>query len=184
MSEPTSCCIALGGYCEGCDLLVGLDSLRAVAVERDDRGRLRGRWSRRATRWVDFRPEPVEEVWPRPRDDTVLMGQQHLLVETEVVLEDRRDDALDCRAARAMDVGDIDRSGLQLELCAELFGQPIHELDRGHLMGVSPPRPKRSGVSVRGRLASSCAPRTAERSPALPRSRRRRWDSSGVHRGR
>jgi transposase len=36
MSEPTSCCPALGGYCERCDLLVGLDGLHVTAVDRDD----------------------------------------------------------------------------------------------------------------------------------------------------
>lgn len=36
MSEPTLCCRARGGYCERCDLLVGLPRLHVVAVERDD----------------------------------------------------------------------------------------------------------------------------------------------------
>ena len=36
MSEPTLCCRAPGGYCERCDLLVGLPGLHVVAVERDD----------------------------------------------------------------------------------------------------------------------------------------------------
>ncbi|WP_249138466.1 ISL3 family transposase [Phycicoccus avicenniae] len=40
MSEPTSCCRARGGYCERCDVLVGLDGLRVTAVQRDDGGRL------------------------------------------------------------------------------------------------------------------------------------------------
>jgi len=40
MSEPMSCCRALGGYCERCDLLVGLDGVHVTAVERDDGGRL------------------------------------------------------------------------------------------------------------------------------------------------
>ena len=40
MSEPTSCCRARGGYCERCDLLVGLDGLHVTAVDRDDGGRL------------------------------------------------------------------------------------------------------------------------------------------------
>lgn len=39
MSEPTLCCRA-GGYCERCDLLVGLPGLHVVAVDRDDRDRL------------------------------------------------------------------------------------------------------------------------------------------------
>ena len=29
-----------GGYCERCDLLVGLDGLHVIGVERDDGGRL------------------------------------------------------------------------------------------------------------------------------------------------
>ena len=40
MSEPTLCCRALGGYCDRCDLLVGLDGLHVTAVERDDGGGL------------------------------------------------------------------------------------------------------------------------------------------------
>jgi len=40
MSEPTSCCSALGGYCERCDLLVGLDGLRVTGVDREDGDRL------------------------------------------------------------------------------------------------------------------------------------------------
>ena len=40
MSEPTSCCRVLGGYCGRCDLLVGLAGLHVVAVERDDGGGL------------------------------------------------------------------------------------------------------------------------------------------------
>jgi transposase len=40
MSEPTSCCPVLGGYCERCDLLVDLPGLHVVVVERDDGGRL------------------------------------------------------------------------------------------------------------------------------------------------
>jgi transposase len=38
MSEPTSCCRARGGYCERCDVLVGLDGLHVIGVERDDGG--------------------------------------------------------------------------------------------------------------------------------------------------
>jgi transposase len=34
------CCRALGGYCDRCDLLVGLDGLHVTAVERDDGGGL------------------------------------------------------------------------------------------------------------------------------------------------
>ncbi|MGL5827472.1 MAG: ISL3 family transposase [Nocardioides sp.] len=40
MSEPTSCCRANGGYCERCDLLVGLPGLRVTGVDRDDGDRL------------------------------------------------------------------------------------------------------------------------------------------------
>ena len=40
MPEPTLCCRALGGYCDRCDLLVGLDGLHVTAVERDDGDRL------------------------------------------------------------------------------------------------------------------------------------------------
>lgn len=40
MSEPMSCCCALGCYCDRCDLLVGLDGLHVTAVERDDGGAL------------------------------------------------------------------------------------------------------------------------------------------------
>ena len=32
MSEPTSCCSALGGYCERCDLLVGLNAFHVVKL--------------------------------------------------------------------------------------------------------------------------------------------------------
>ena len=34
MGEPTLCCRAGGGYCDRCDLLVGLDGLRVVGVDR------------------------------------------------------------------------------------------------------------------------------------------------------
>ena len=40
MPEPTLCCRARGGYCDRCDLLVGLDGLHVIGVERDDGGRL------------------------------------------------------------------------------------------------------------------------------------------------
>src|SRR5215471_4784268 len=36
MGEPTSCCRSDGGYCDRCDLLLGLEGLRVVAVDRDD----------------------------------------------------------------------------------------------------------------------------------------------------
>ncbi|WP_461004823.1 ISL3 family transposase, partial [Terrabacter terrigena] len=40
MPEPTSCCSVVGGYCDRCDLLVGLDGLRVTAVARDEDGAL------------------------------------------------------------------------------------------------------------------------------------------------
>ena len=40
MSEPTLCCRASGGYCDRCDLLVGLDGLHVIGVDRDDGGGL------------------------------------------------------------------------------------------------------------------------------------------------
>jgi len=40
MPEPMLCCRAAGGYCARCDVLVGLDGLRVIGVERDDGGRL------------------------------------------------------------------------------------------------------------------------------------------------
>lgn len=36
MPDPTSCCRAPGGYCQRCDVLVGLDGLHVIGVERDD----------------------------------------------------------------------------------------------------------------------------------------------------
>src|SRR5437868_3605513 len=36
MGEPTSCCRSDGGYCNRCDLLLGLEGLRVVAVDRDN----------------------------------------------------------------------------------------------------------------------------------------------------
>jgi len=41
MPEPRSCCRAVGGYCERCDLLVDLPGLHVVAIEGDDGGRPR-----------------------------------------------------------------------------------------------------------------------------------------------
>ena len=38
MSEPTSCCRVRGGYCERCDVLVGLEGLHVIGVDRDDGG--------------------------------------------------------------------------------------------------------------------------------------------------
>ena len=40
MSEPTLCCRPPGGYCDRCDLMVGLDGLHVTAVKRDDGGGL------------------------------------------------------------------------------------------------------------------------------------------------
>ncbi len=40
MGEPTSCWLSSGGYCDRCDVLVGLDGLRVVGVDRDDGGAL------------------------------------------------------------------------------------------------------------------------------------------------
>ncbi len=36
MTEPTLCCPRSGGYCDRCDLLVGLPGLHVIGVERDD----------------------------------------------------------------------------------------------------------------------------------------------------
>ena len=41
MTEPMLCCRAHGGYCDRCDVLVGLPGLHVIAVERDARDRLR-----------------------------------------------------------------------------------------------------------------------------------------------
>ena len=38
MPDPTSCCRAGGGYCQRCDLLLGLPGLHVVGVQRDDAG--------------------------------------------------------------------------------------------------------------------------------------------------
>ena len=38
MPDPTSCCRATGGYCQRCDLLVGLPGLHVIGVQRDDAG--------------------------------------------------------------------------------------------------------------------------------------------------
>lgn len=51
MSEPTSCCRAAGGYCDRCDLLVGLDGLHVIAVDCDD--------GRGVTVTVESAPEPM-----------------------------------------------------------------------------------------------------------------------------
>ena len=40
MDDPTVCCCASGGYCDRCDLIVGVDGLHVTAVERDGCGRL------------------------------------------------------------------------------------------------------------------------------------------------
>ena len=36
MTEPTLCCSLAGGYCDRCDLLVGLAGLHVIAVDRDE----------------------------------------------------------------------------------------------------------------------------------------------------
>lgn len=36
MPEPTVCCRVRGGYCDRCDLLVGLPGLHVIGVDRDD----------------------------------------------------------------------------------------------------------------------------------------------------
>ena len=38
MTDSTSCCRAPSGYCERCDLLLGLPGLHVVGVQRDDAG--------------------------------------------------------------------------------------------------------------------------------------------------
>ena len=40
MTEPTTCCRADGNFCDRCDLLLGLDGLRVIAVERRGRDAL------------------------------------------------------------------------------------------------------------------------------------------------
>lgn len=40
MPDHTSCCRVPGGYCQRCDVLVGLDGLHVVGVEREDSGSL------------------------------------------------------------------------------------------------------------------------------------------------
>ncbi len=35
MPEPTLCCRAGGGYCDRCDLLVGLPGMHVIGVDRD-----------------------------------------------------------------------------------------------------------------------------------------------------
>ncbi len=42
MPEPTLCCRLAGGYCDRCDLLVGLTGLHVTAVERDEGDHRRG----------------------------------------------------------------------------------------------------------------------------------------------
>ena len=40
MPEPTLCCRAGGGYCDRCDLLVGLPGMHVIGVDRDPLDRL------------------------------------------------------------------------------------------------------------------------------------------------
>ena len=40
MPEPTLCCRAGGGYCDRCDLLVGLPGMHVIGVDRDRLDRL------------------------------------------------------------------------------------------------------------------------------------------------
>ena len=40
MPEPTLCCPAVGGYCDRCDLLIGLPGLHVIDVVSDARDRL------------------------------------------------------------------------------------------------------------------------------------------------
>jgi hypothetical protein len=42
MPEPTLCCRAGGGYCDRCDLLVGLPGMHVIGVDRDPLDRLMG----------------------------------------------------------------------------------------------------------------------------------------------
>lgn len=51
MPEPTLCCRADGGYCDPCDLLVGLPVLHVIAVERDA-------WDRLIVT-LEFAPKPM-----------------------------------------------------------------------------------------------------------------------------
>ena len=45
MTEPTLCCPCSGGYCDRCDLLVGLPGLHVIAVERDVIAQVRSAYS-------------------------------------------------------------------------------------------------------------------------------------------
>ena len=38
MPDPTSCCRVHGGYCQRCDVLVGLPGLHVTGIERNDAG--------------------------------------------------------------------------------------------------------------------------------------------------
>lgn len=55
MSEPTSCCCALGGYCDRCDVLVGLDGLHVIGVVADAGGRLTITVESARCRWAALR---------------------------------------------------------------------------------------------------------------------------------
>ncbi|MEO3936730.1 hypothetical protein V3N99_08210 [Dermatophilaceae bacterium Soc4.6] len=80
MSEPTLCCRtpgAPGGYCIRCDLLVGLEGLHVIAVERDD-GRDRpgltitvesapGRWAAHGGESSRTHTAGSRSIWSTPR---------------------------------------------------------------------------------------------------------------------
>jgi hypothetical protein len=58
MPDLTSCCRVHGGYCQRCDVLVGLVGLHVIGVERDDTGLrvwsspgLREWWVVRSVEW-------------------------------------------------------------------------------------------------------------------------------------
>lgn len=40
MPKPTCCCAAASNYCDRCDVLVGLNPLRVVALDQDEQCRL------------------------------------------------------------------------------------------------------------------------------------------------
>lgn len=78
MSEPTSCCLALGGYCERCDQLVGLDGLHVTAVDRDDGGLLvvQVEWAARPAVSWHMRTAGSQCGWSTRRD--LLAGEDRV----------------------------------------------------------------------------------------------------------